>query len=227
MAIYTFWADSFTPTPAVGSAVPSNCGMAFTSTVSGNVTAIQFWKVPSDTGVHVGTVYRESDQAVIGSVTFSGETASGWQTAVLTPAVAITAGSRYRVAVSRSVAWADSGIGGFTGLTVGPLTVDANSRYALSSAGYPATANSNHTFYVDILFDDLVATDARVTQVAAETWMSGVPDARVTQSAAEIWVRHIPVTAVVVSQALAEVWVPSPPPPAPPWRRQSLSSQAP
>jgi hypothetical protein len=52
-------------------------------------------------------------------------------------------------------------------------------------------------------------TDLRSSQNPLEAWVQNLPDVRSSQVAAEVWILHIPVTAVVMSQALAEVWIPS------------------
>lgn len=66
-------------------------------------------------------------------------------------------------------------------------------------------------------------TDLRSSQNPLEAWVQNLPTVRSSQVVAEAWILHIPVTAVVVSQALAEVWVPSAG--APTWRRHRISAQ--
>jgi hypothetical protein len=67
-------------------------------------------------------------------------------------------------------------------------------------------------------------TDLRSSQNALEAWVQNLPAVRTSQVAGEVWMRQIPVTAVVVSQALVEVWVPSLVT-APGYRRERLSAQ--
>jgi hypothetical protein len=56
-------------------------------------------------------------------------------------------------------------------------------------------------------------TDLRASQVAGEAWVVTTADKLlVSQVVGEVWLRHIPVTMLIASQALAEVWVPSPGP---------------
>src|SRR5689334_12330253 len=70
-----------TQTPAIGSAsdgVPYELGMKFQVSRSGQITALRYWKAAGDSGLHVGRLWSAAG-ALMGSVTFSGETASGWQ----------------------------------------------------------------------------------------------------------------------------------------------------
>ncbi len=71
-------------------------GTRFRADVDGFVTAIRFYKGPQNTGTHVGGVWTAGG-TLLGSVTFSGETASGWQQATLSTPVAITANTVYVV----------------------------------------------------------------------------------------------------------------------------------
>jgi hypothetical protein len=74
-------------------------GMKFTSIKSGRITAIRFYKSPSETGTHTGKIYS-STGSLLASVTFSVETASGWQQQALATPLSITAGTTYVVTVN-------------------------------------------------------------------------------------------------------------------------------
>ncbi len=87
---------------------------------------------------------------------FSGESASGWQTANLATPVALNAGTTYVVSYSttdgrhaQSTSYFD------TARTVGPLSAPAsgNGRYRNLSAGYPSsTAPSATNYFIDIVY---------------------------------------------------------------------------
>ena len=55
-------------------------GMKFRSDVAGTVTGVRFYKAASNTGVHTGSLWS-STGTLLANVTFSNETASGWQQA--------------------------------------------------------------------------------------------------------------------------------------------------
>jgi hypothetical protein len=69
-------------------------GVKFRSDVAGNVTGIRFYKGPNNTGTHIGNLWS-STGANLGTVTFTGETASGWQQQSFAAPVAITANTTY------------------------------------------------------------------------------------------------------------------------------------
>ncbi len=70
-------------------------GVKFQSDVSGFVTGIRFYKPSGDTGTHTGSLWNAAGTTRLATVTFSGETASGWQQANFTAPVAVTAGTTY------------------------------------------------------------------------------------------------------------------------------------
>jgi beta-glucanase (GH16 family) len=53
-------------------------GTLFQSSASGQITALRCWKDSNETGIHTGHIWDASG-ALLTSVTFLGETASGWQ----------------------------------------------------------------------------------------------------------------------------------------------------
>ena len=71
-------------------------GMAFTTTHAGSVTAIRFFKGAGNSGSHVGTLWK-ADGTQLARVTFTDETAAGWQTAMLASPVHLTPGESYVV----------------------------------------------------------------------------------------------------------------------------------
>jgi hypothetical protein len=71
-------------------------GLRFTPTQSGVVTAVRFYKGAANTGPHTGTLWS-ANGAPLESVTFTGETTAGWQTAVLPTPVPVAAGASYVV----------------------------------------------------------------------------------------------------------------------------------
>ena len=73
-------------------------GMRFVSDVAGQITAIRFWKTPTETGTHVGRIWTAGG-ALLASTTFTGETASGWQQQALATPLAIAANTEYMVSV--------------------------------------------------------------------------------------------------------------------------------
>ena len=85
-------------TPAVASKSDPNAvevGLKFQSDINGYITGIRFYK-GANTGTHTGHLW-DSLGNLLASVTFSSETATGWQQANLASAVQITANTTYVV----------------------------------------------------------------------------------------------------------------------------------
>jgi hypothetical protein len=145
-------------TPATAAANDSSAvelGMAFTPSVNGAVTAIRFYKGTGNTGTHVGSLWSPTG-ALLGKVTFTDETASGWQTATLATPVPVTAGTTYVVSY-HAPNGRYSVTGGYfsTPRTQGPLTAPAtnNGRYRYGSGGVMPTSSWNASnYFVDVVF---------------------------------------------------------------------------
>src|SRR5207237_1302603 len=69
-------------------------GMKFTADQSGFVTGVRFYKLASNTSTHTGHLWTSAG-SLLGTATFTGESASGWQQANFGSPVAITAGTTY------------------------------------------------------------------------------------------------------------------------------------
>src|SRR6266851_3582324 len=90
-----------TQTPALPNVQvgPFELGTEFTSSVSGHITAIRFWKSSSETGQHIGHIWSTSGQ-LLASATFASETSSGWQQHSLPSPLTIAANTVYVVTVN-------------------------------------------------------------------------------------------------------------------------------
>lgn len=73
---------------------PLNLGVRFKPNVNGYVTGIRFHKGVNNNGTHLGNLWSSSGNK-LAEVTFTNETASGWQQAYFSTPVAVTAGSVY------------------------------------------------------------------------------------------------------------------------------------
>src|SRR4051812_39807882 len=72
----------FAPTDGPGgdsiTDAPLEVGMKFQATADGYITALRFYKQPSNTGAHIGHLWSSTGQQ-LAEVAFSNETAEGWQ----------------------------------------------------------------------------------------------------------------------------------------------------
>ena len=85
------------PVPAIvdgGDPASVELGVKFKSDAAGFITSLRFYKSAANTGTHVGSLWSSTGQN-LGTVTFTGETASGWQQANFATEVAIQANTVY------------------------------------------------------------------------------------------------------------------------------------
>lgn len=142
---------------------PVELGMKFTTSTAGEVTALKFYKGPADTGAHQGSLWTASG-TLLATTTFSGETASGWQTAALAAPVTLTAGTTYVVSYHSNGFYAATPDYFTTSITQGALTAPAsdatggNGVYAYGGAGTFPTSTYNRTnYWVDVVFNGQAA----------------------------------------------------------------------
>jgi len=130
-------------------------GTKFTPAVKGQVTAIRFYKVAGQTGVHTGSIWA-ADGTRIAKVTFKNESAAGWQTAALSKPVTLKAGASYVVsyrvpAGGRYAATENfSGKSSSSGLAVSKRN---SGVYTYSSAGsQPRSQWRSSQYWADVTF---------------------------------------------------------------------------
>ena len=157
----------FSPTaqPAVATANDSsavNLGVQFTPSVNGWITGIRFYKGTGNGGTHVGSLW--SAGKLLGQVTFTGESASGWQEADFSSPVAVTAGQTYVAsyfAPSGGYSYTGAAFAG-AGVTNGPLTAPQSSTVSPGNGVYgygssPALPSSSYNatnYWVDVVFTE-------------------------------------------------------------------------
>ncbi len=92
------WASTVVPPAPIDDGDPSSVelGTKFRADTNGFITGVRFYKGSLNTGNHVGNLWTTTG-TLLASVTFSGETASGWQQANFSSAVPITANTTYIV----------------------------------------------------------------------------------------------------------------------------------
>lgn len=128
-------------------------GVIFSPAVDGKVTHIKRYKGPLDTGSHVGKIWSATG-TLLASVTFAGETASGWQSQALATPLTVTKDTTYTVSVySPSRYPATEGYYNSSS-TVGPLTFPADAGVYFYGDGYPTNSYNGSAYYVDFVFSD-------------------------------------------------------------------------
>ncbi|HEY2641256.1 MAG TPA: DUF4082 domain-containing protein [Streptosporangiaceae bacterium] len=151
----TIWPNTIVP--AVTSANdPSsvNLGVQFTASQNGWITGIRFYKGAANTGTHVGSLWDTAGD-LLGQVTFTGETASGWQQATFSTPIAVTAGTSYVASyLAPRGGYAVNSGGLSSAVTNGPLTALAGGGvYAYgSSSTLPTGSYQASNYWVDVVF---------------------------------------------------------------------------
>jgi hypothetical protein len=140
-------------------------GTRFTAAVNGSVSEVRFFKGTGNTGTHIGRLYGPSG-AVLGSVTFTGESASGWQHAALATPVPVTAGTIYTVSYTAPVGrYAGDNNYSFPKVT-GQLT--ALSGVYKYGGGFPTATWQASNYFVDVAFVPAATTPGGTTTTAPQ-----------------------------------------------------------
>jgi hypothetical protein len=134
-------------------------GMLFTSSISGFVTGVRFFKASTNEGTHLGNLWA-SNGTHLSQVTFTDETASGWQVAYFPSPVAIAANTRYVISYHAPQGHNAADNGSFTtSVSHLPLLALAdgqdgpNSVYNFGSSEFPTTGSSATNYWVDVILN--------------------------------------------------------------------------
>ena len=177
-----FSATSVPVTASSNDSLAVELGMKFRADVAGTVTGVRFYKGSANTGIHTGHLWSGAG-ALLATVTFSGESSSGWQQATFSSPVPIAADTTYVVsyyAPNGSYA-ANSGYfnsaannGPLHGLASGTDGPNGVYRYG-TSTGFPTDSFNNTNYWVDAIFSaGAVNTTPTVASVSPANNASGV-----------------------------------------------------
>ena len=154
-AEYSLFADQTPATAAINDSEAVELGTAFSPSVAGTITGMSFYKGTGNGGTHVGNLWS-STGTKLGTVTFSGESATGWQTANFATPIAVTAGQTYVISYLAPQG-RYSGTAGFfnNAYTAGPLSAraDNNGLYKYgATGGFPTGSFNSTNYFVDVVF---------------------------------------------------------------------------
>lgn len=132
-------------------------GVKFKSDVSGYIAGLRFYKSPSNTGIHIGNLWT-LDGRLLGSLTFTNETASGWQQTNFPNSIPISANTIY-------IASYHTDTGSFSvdrdyfnsAFHNPPLHAISNSEslngvFYYGSSAFPDGSYSSSNYWVDVTF---------------------------------------------------------------------------
>ena len=161
----SIWSASATPA-TLDENDPSavELGLKFRSDSAGYITGLRFYKATANTGTHLGHLWT-STGTLLASVTFAGETASGWQQANFAPAVAISANTTYVISYYAPVGHYSGTDGAFTSAGVDNVPLHAlangvdgsNGVYIYGASAFPNQTYDATNYWVDVIFNTTVA----------------------------------------------------------------------
>ena len=150
--------------------------MKFRADVAGTVTGVRFYKGSGNTGTHTGHLWSGTG-TLLASVTFTGETASGWQQATSPAPVPITANTTYVVSYYAPNGAYSANSGYFSsaadkaplhGLASGTDGPNGVYRYGATTA-FPTDSYNNTNYWVDVVFNadgcEVVTTGTRMRTI--------------------------------------------------------------
>jgi hypothetical protein len=202
----SIWPATATPaTAAVNDNSAVELGVRFRSSTAGYITALRFYKGPGNTGTHTGALWTNSGTR-LATVTFTGESSSGWQNATLSSPVAVAANTTYVASYHTDTGFYSlTGNGLATSVSRGPLTALANGTdggngvYRYGASAFPSSTYQAGNYWVDVVFNTTAAdaTAPTLTGRAPAPGTVGVPAAGVvTATFSE------PVTAASIAMTL-------------------------
>ncbi len=173
----SLFAASATPvTPASGEVASLELGMRFRPDIDGVVSGVRFYKGAGNTGTHTGSLWTDTGQ-LLTTVTFSGETASGWQQASFPTPVAVTANTTYVISYhapngnysADPFAFSQKGVD--RGVLHAPVEWSGgNGVFAYgASTLFPSGTYNGTNYWVDVVFD----TNAGAPTVLSKTPAQG------------------------------------------------------
>lgn len=122
--------------------------------IPGHITAIRYYRLPTDPGPHVGHIWSPTGQMLV-AVQFTNETASGWQQQALTAPLPVSAGS-YVVSVNSPAGANYAYLPGFFSSTVtnGHISAPASAGMYGTTGTFPSWGTTPTSYFRDIVFDD-------------------------------------------------------------------------
>ena len=188
----TLFSDEVPQTASNPDAAAVELGTAFTPSRDGTIRAIRFYKGAGNGGTHTGSIWS-TQGARLATVTFTNETATGWQTADLAQPLPVTAGTTYVVSYLAPQGRYSVTSGFFNqAWTRGDLTAPAgnNGRF-MYGGGYPEYSYLSTNYFVDVVF----ARDAATLNVSDRSPSAGAtgidldftPSLRVSDRLATGW----------------------------------------
>ncbi|MCU1224398.1 MAG: hypothetical protein JWQ42_2491 [Edaphobacter sp.] len=157
----SIWQPSATPALIDSNdSTPTETGVKFKVDAAGYITGLRFYKASTNVGTHIGHIWSSSG-ALLGTATFTNESASGWQQVSFSSQIAVSPNTTY-VASYLSPGGhysADTNYFSASGAGSAPLHalqngVDGPNGVYLytSNGGFPTSTYASTNYWVDVVF---------------------------------------------------------------------------
>jgi len=168
-------ATAAVPASIFGSTVPATAGypdtarvelgVQFTSTVSGTVAGVRFYKGAGNTGTHTASLWKGSVKVASG--TFTNETSSGWQQMSFATPVSVAAGVTYTASyLAPNGRYALNSPFAFPFVSGKLTAIKGVYRYG---GGYPTGTYQASNYWVDVAFAPTVSSPTPSPTTVAPT----------------------------------------------------------
>jgi len=146
----SIWNDTYTGGSQTVDSSPTELGLAFTTAVTGNISAIRFYKHGTDALPFVVSLWELGNETPLATANYTTDNTTGWKEITLAAPVTINAGITYLVSYHTLSPYFYAFTSGYEFPRVtGPLT--AVGGYYNSLPGYPGTPFAAN-YWVDIVF---------------------------------------------------------------------------
>ncbi|MBD3926872.1 DUF4082 domain-containing protein, partial [Nocardioides cavernae] len=157
----TIWPSTTTPAGTDPDTSSVELGVKFRTSTAGYITGIRYWKPTQTSGTHVGSFWTRTGTR-LGQVTFTNESASGWQEATFASPIPVNANTTYVASYFTPTRYAVNGGYFSTATTRGPLTALQNGtdggngtyRYTSTPSTFPDQSFNSENYWVDVVFED-------------------------------------------------------------------------
>ena len=168
---------------------PMELGVKFRANTTGFITGIRFYKGNNNGGTHVGNLWTSAG-VQLAQVTFTSETATGWQQADFATPVAVTEGLTYVASYHNPTGNFSTRSNFFTQeYPVGPTSswplqalansAGGNGVYTYSSSpSFPTSSSGAANYYVDVVFTNTLAVPATLSGSVVLQGRPAAPHAR-------------------------------------------------
>lgn len=178
---YSVFGEVTPKRPSADDSQAVELGLQFTPELDGSVLGVRFYKGSQNSGTHVGSLWSTGGER-LATVTFQGESASGWQTALFDTAVTVQGGTAYVVSYTAPQGGYsyDDNYWPYRARSSAPLTVASGAESVSPGVfgdpgAYPTWRFASSNYYVDALFEAAAESPVRVADRAPRSGAVSVP----------------------------------------------------